>query len=84
MNYIERGMIKCINSEFGSSGQSNVPAHCKAVKLAGLSSKSSCKLMLHEPFKVLVHSCVQFAVKADQEKNIYYTKNYKHSYIPQM
>ena len=33
VNYIERGMIKCINSEFGSSGQSNVPAHCKACQI---------------------------------------------------
>ena len=42
----------------------------KLVKLAGLSSKSTCNLVLHLEFRVhiwLVHSCVQFAVPADWE-----------------
>ena len=40
------------------------------VKLASLSSKSTCNLVLHLEFRVhvwLLHSCVQFAVSADWE-----------------
>ena len=40
------------------------------VKLAGLSSKSTCNSLLHLEFRVhiwLVYSCVQFAVPADWE-----------------
>ena len=40
------------------------------VKLAGLSSKSTCNILLHLEFRVhfwLVYSCVQFAVPADWE-----------------
>ena len=40
------------------------------VKLAGLSSKSTCNILLHLEFRVQVwrlHSCVQFAVPADWE-----------------
>ena len=41
-----------------------------SVKLAGLSSKSTCNSLLHLEFRVhfwLVYSCVQFAVPADWE-----------------
>ena len=40
------------------------------VKLAGLSSKSTCNSLLHLEFRVhfwLVYSCVQFTVPADWE-----------------
>ena len=42
----------------------------RSVKLAGLSSKSTCNSLLHLEFRVhfwLVYSCVQFAVPADWE-----------------
>ena len=42
----------------------------RLVKLAGLSSKSTCNILLHLEFRVqfwLLHSCVQFAVPADWE-----------------
>ena len=42
----------------------------QACQLAGLSSKSTCNILLHLEFRVhfwLVYSCVQFAVPADWE-----------------